>query len=48
MSQNIGTLISAPIRPNDSNDLIASAWAKEINCSGQRILPGIYEATNRN
>ena len=30
MSQNIGTLISAPIRPNDSNDPIASAWAKEI------------------
>jgi hypothetical protein len=31
MSQNIGgTLISAAIRPNDSNDLIASAWATEI------------------
>ena len=30
MSQNIGTLISSPIRPNDSNDLIASAFAKEI------------------
>jgi hypothetical protein len=31
MSQNIGgTLISASIRPNDSNDLIASAWATEI------------------
>jgi hypothetical protein len=30
MSQNIGTLISAAIRPNDSNDLIASAWASEI------------------
>lgn len=30
MSQNIGTLISAAIRPNDSNDLISSAWATEI------------------
>lgn len=30
MSQNLGTLISAPIRPNDSNDPIASAFAKEI------------------
>lgn len=30
MSQNIGTLISAAIRPNDSNDLIASAFANEI------------------
>jgi hypothetical protein len=30
MSQNIGTLISAPIRPNDSLDLIASAFANEI------------------
>ena len=30
MSQNTGTLISAAIRPNDSNDLIASAWATEI------------------
>ena len=30
MSQNIGTLISASIRPNDSSDLIASAWATDI------------------
>lgn len=30
MSQNTGTLISAAIRPNDSNDLIASAWATDI------------------
>lgn len=30
MSQNIGTLLSAPIRPNDSLDLIASAFANEI------------------
>jgi hypothetical protein len=27
---NVGTLISAPIRPNSSLDPIASAWAKEI------------------
>ncbi len=27
---NVGTLISASIRPNDSLDPIASAWAKEI------------------
>ena len=31
MSQNLGgTLVSAPIRPNDSTDMIASAWATEI------------------
>ena len=30
MSQNIGTLITAPIRPNDSNDLIASAFDNEL------------------
>lgn len=30
MSQNIGTLITAAIRPNDSLDLIASAFANEI------------------
>jgi len=30
MSQNIGTLISASIRPNDSLDPIASAYASEI------------------
>lgn len=30
MAQNIGTLISAAIRPNDSLDLIASAYASEI------------------
>ena len=30
MSQNVGTLITAAIRPNDSLDLIASAFANEI------------------
>jgi hypothetical protein len=30
MSQNIGTLVTAAIRPNDSLDLIASAWSNEI------------------
>jgi hypothetical protein len=30
MSQNIGTLITSPIRPNDSLDLIASAFQNEI------------------
>ena len=30
MAQNIGTLITAAIRPNDSSDLIASAFANEI------------------
>lgn len=31
MSQNTGTLISAAIRPNNSSDLIASAFSFEIN-----------------
>lgn len=30
MSQNIGTLISSTLRPNDSNDIIATAFAGEI------------------
>jgi hypothetical protein len=30
MSQNIGTLITAPIRPNDSLDPIAVAFGNEI------------------
>lgn len=30
MSQNIGTLVTAAIRPNDNLDLIASAYADEI------------------
>jgi hypothetical protein len=30
MAQNTGTLITAAIRPNDSLDLIASAFANEI------------------
>lgn len=30
MAKNVGTLISASIRPNDSLDPIASAWAKEV------------------
>ena len=30
MSQNTGTLISAAIRPNDSLDLISTAYANEI------------------
>lgn len=30
MAQNIGTLVTAAIRPNDSLDLIASAFANEI------------------
>jgi len=30
MSKNIGTLITSSIRPNDSNDPIASAYASEI------------------
>ena len=30
MSQNIGTLLSAEIRPNDSNDPIATAFGNEI------------------
>ena len=30
MSQNTGTLITAAIRPNDSNDPIASAFGNEI------------------
>jgi hypothetical protein len=30
MAQNVGTLVSAAIRPNDSLDPIASAFASEI------------------
>jgi len=30
MAQNIGTLVSSPIRPNDSNDPFASAYSNEI------------------
>ena len=30
MAQNIGTLVTSAIRPNDSNDPIASAFASEI------------------
>ncbi len=30
MSQNIGTLVAATVRPNDSNDIIATAFAGEI------------------
>ena len=30
MAQNVGTLISAAIRPNDSLDRIASAFASEL------------------
>jgi hypothetical protein len=30
MAQNVGTLVTAAIRPNDSNDPIASAFAYEI------------------
>lgn len=44
MSKNIGTLISAPIRPNDSLDLIASALAFEI----QGGLHSVENLTQRN
>jgi hypothetical protein len=30
MSKNVGTLVSAAIRPNDSSDRIATAWASEV------------------
>jgi len=39
MSQNIGTLVTAAIRPNDSLDLIASAFANEI-------MGGLHTATS--
>lgn len=38
MAQNIGTLVTAAIRPNDSLDLIASAFANEI-------MGGLHRAT---
>jgi hypothetical protein len=38
MAQNIGTLVTAAIRPNDSLDLIASAYANEI-------MGGLHRAT---
>ena len=38
MSQNIGTLITAPIRPNDSLDPIASAYSNEL-------LGGLHSVT---
>ena len=44
MSKNIGTLISAAIRPNDSLDLIASALAREI----QGGLHSVENLTQRN
>lgn len=44
MSKNIGTLISAPIRPNDSLDLISSALAREI----QGGLHSVENLTQRN
>jgi hypothetical protein len=39
MSQNIGTLITAPIRPNDSLDPIASAYSNEL-------LGGLHSVTS--
>ena len=44
MSKNVGTLITAPIRPNDSLDLIASALAYEI----QGGLHSVENITQRN
>lgn len=39
MAQNIGTLVTAAIRPNDSLDLIASAFANEV-------MGGLHRANN--
>ena len=49
MSQNIGTLITAAIRPNDSLDLIASAYASEIKGGRHSVqthteMDAIYDA----
>ena len=44
MSKNVGTLITAPVRPNDSLDLIASALAYEI----QGGLHSVENITQRN
>ena len=38
MAQNVGTLVSAAIRPNDTLDPIASAFAREI-------MGGLHTAT---
>ena len=42
MSQNIGTLITSPIRPNDSLDLIASAFANEVK-GGHHVYATLVE-----
>lgn len=39
MAQNVGTLVSAAIRPNDSLDLIATAYSSEI-------MGGLHTAAN--
>lgn len=44
MAQNIGTLVTAAIRPNDSLDLIASAFANEIMGG----LHSVTSVTDRN
>jgi hypothetical protein len=44
MAQNIGTLISSSIRPNDSSDPIASAYASEIRGGLHTVL----DTTERN
>jgi hypothetical protein len=42
MSQNIGTLITSAIRPNDSLDPIASAWGNEIK-GGHHVYSTLAE-----
>lgn len=44
MAQNIGTLVTAAIRPNDSLDLIASAFANEVKGG----LHSVTSSTDRN
>jgi hypothetical protein len=45
MAQNIGTLISAAIRPNDEFDPIATAYGNEIK--GVRDITKLSEARAR-
>lgn len=45
MAQNIGTLVTAAIRPNDSNDPIASAFASEVK-GGLHLATSIIDRDN--
>lgn len=45
MAKNVGTLVSAAIRPNDSLDRIATAWASEVR-GGLHTVLSVVERDN--